>query len=104
MLHKQHFEVFFEVLMLWDFWQNRQSFTQLLGETKAPTAKTAVVVRTTGRGRGKGEARVSSKDNKLEASTVKERASSTSEIFSAFGIRFVRLNGLLFTRTRYFFY
>ncbi|KAL3533561.1 hypothetical protein ACH5RR_007082 [Cinchona calisaya] len=80
------------------FEKNRQSFTQLLGDSKAPSVKTALV-RGTGKGRGKGETRVQPNDNKVEASSVKERASSTSEIFRAFGIRFVRLNGILFTRT-----
>lgn len=81
-------------------WQNRQSYSQLLGDAKA-SIKTPPV-RMSRKGRGKGETRVP-KDNKMEASLVKERASSIPETFKAFSIRFVRLNGILFTRTRYAF-
>lgn len=57
--------------------------------------------RTTGRGRGKYETRPSLKDGKVEASLPKEKALSTSEIFKTFSTGYVRLNGILFTRTRY---
>ena len=80
------------------FWQNRQSYSQLLGDAKASSV--IAPVRMNGKGRGKAEARTPLKNNKKEVSSVKERASS--ETFKAFRIRFVRLNGILFTRTRYF--
>ena len=80
------------------FLQNRQSYCQLLGDTKvAPTKKTPA--RMTGKGRNKGETRVSLKDRKTEPSLVEER--EPTEALKAFSIRFVRLNGILFTRTRY---
>ncbi|KAK6127253.1 hypothetical protein DH2020_038979 [Rehmannia glutinosa] len=47
----------------------------------------------------KGETRPSFKDNKVEANVVKERVSNNFELFRAFVTRFVRLNGILFTRT-----
>lgn len=58
-------------------------------------------MRTPGKGRGKGGAVRPLKDDKTDASFVKESQSSISDTFKAFSIRFVRLNGVLFTRTRY---
>lgn len=42
------------------------------------------------------------KDDKVEAISVQEKASSMSDIFKTLTTRYVRLNGILFTRTRYF--
>ncbi|PSS33522.1 hypothetical protein CEY00_Acc03909 [Actinidia chinensis var. chinensis] len=78
------------------FEKNRQSYSQLPGDAKA-SVKMAPV-RVIGKGRGKGETRVP-KDNRVEASFAKERVSSIPETFKAFNIRFVRINGILFTRT-----
>ncbi|KAF5941131.1 hypothetical protein HYC85_022298 [Camellia sinensis] len=78
------------------FEKNRQSYSQLLGDAKASVKKTPV--RMTGKRRQKGETRVP-KDNRVEASFVKERSSRIHETLKAFNIRFVRLNGILFTRT-----
>lgn len=50
--------------------------------------------------RGKGETRTSIKDNKVEGSSAKKRASGVADLLKAFITRFVRLNGILFTRTR----
>ena len=58
-------------------------------------------MRMTAKGRGKGEAKLPSKESNMETSIVKGTASSTHETFKTFCIRFVRLNGILFTRTRY---
>ncbi|KAK9290918.1 hypothetical protein L1049_009097 [Liquidambar formosana] len=80
------------------FEKNRQSYSQLLGDARASSVKTSAV-RMTGKGRGKGEARLPLKDNKAEVNSVKERVSSIPETFKSFNIRFVRLNGILFTRT-----
>lgn len=80
------------------FEKNRQSYSQLLGDSKAATTKKAPV-RMTGKGRGKGEPRPPLKDRKVETSLVEERASNITETFKAFCTRFVRLNGILFTRT-----
>ncbi|KAF8396252.1 hypothetical protein HHK36_017867 [Tetracentron sinense] len=76
------------------FEKNRQSYTQLLGDGKASLVKT-VPVRMSGKGRRKGEARLLSKDTKMQASSKR----SISDTFKAFCTRFVRLNGILFTRT-----
>ncbi|XP_022842174.1 protein SMG7-like [Olea europaea var. sylvestris] len=80
------------------FEKNRQSYTQLLGDAKATSVKT-VSSQMPGKGRGKGETRPSIKDDKVDSSAVKERVFTASEVFKAFSIRFVRLNGILFTRT-----
>ncbi|KAK6127250.1 hypothetical protein DH2020_039013 [Rehmannia glutinosa] len=80
------------------FEKNRQNYTQLLGDAKTAAVKTTPS-RVPGKGRAKGETRPSFKDNKVEANVVKERVSNNFELFRAFVTRFVRLNGILFTRT-----
>ncbi|KAM1116478.1 hypothetical protein TB2_006872 [Malus domestica] len=80
------------------FEKNRQSYSQLSGNTNASAVK-ELPARLAGIGRGKGEIIPASKDNNTKVSLVKERASSTQETYKAFCIRFVRLNGILFTRT-----
>ncbi|XP_020579368.1 protein SMG7 [Phalaenopsis equestris] len=78
------------------FEKNRQRVAQLPG---AKTATSNVLPpRSAGRGRGRGDARTFAKDNNLE-SQIKEQDLSTAEIFKAFSARFVRLHGILFTRT-----
>ncbi|XP_058205657.1 nonsense-mediated mRNA decay factor SMG7-like [Rhododendron vialii] len=78
------------------FEKNRQSYSQLPGNAKASVKM--VPARMTAKGRGKGDKSVK-KDSSAESNLVKERASSIPETFKAFCIRFVRLNGILFTRT-----
>lgn len=80
------------------FEKNRLSYSQLLGDAKVSGVKDSPV-RLTGKGRGKREANPASKDMKLEAGAVKEKTSSIHEIHKSFCVRFVRLNGILFTRT-----
>ncbi|KAL8037024.1 hypothetical protein ABFX02_11G013200 [Erythranthe guttata] len=80
------------------FEKNRHYYSQLVGDAKAATVKTTPS-RVNGRSRGKGETRPSLKENKVEASSVKESASSKFELFRVFMTRFVRLNGILFSRT-----
>lgn len=80
------------------FEKNRQCYSQLSGDAKASSIK-AAPSRTTGKGRGKYETRQSLKDGKVDASLPKEKASSISEIFKTFSTGYVRLNGILFTRT-----
>ncbi|XP_055809262.1 nonsense-mediated mRNA decay factor SMG7-like [Solanum dulcamara] len=80
------------------FEKNRQCYSQLPGDAKASFIK-AAPSRTTGKGRDKYETRQSLKDGKVEASLAKEKASSISEIFKTFSTGYVRLNGILFTRT-----
>ncbi|CAL5356601.1 unnamed protein product [Camellia sinensis] len=76
---------------------NRQNYSQLFGDAKASVKMPPARMTGKGRGKGKGETRVP-KDDRVEASLVKEKA-SLPEIFKAFSICFVRLNGILFTRT-----
>ncbi|KAK9274422.1 hypothetical protein L1049_019237 [Liquidambar formosana] len=80
------------------FEKNRQSYSLLLGDSKAAAVK-ELTVPVNSKGRGKGEAKFPSKDTNMEGSLVKERASSINETYKAFCVRFVRLNGILFTRT-----
>ncbi|XP_068665615.1 nonsense-mediated mRNA decay factor SMG7-like [Aristolochia californica] len=80
------------------FEKNRQSFSQLPVDSKVSTVKTPA--RVSGRGRGRGEGKQMMNDaNKLEIIPVNEKTSSIDETYKAFCIRFVRLNGILFTRT-----
>lgn len=81
--------------MSYCMWQNRQSYSQMSGDFKSSNAKEPV--RLTGKGRGKVEAKLASKDVDME----KESVSSVQEKLKSFCTRFVRLNGILFTRTRY---
>ncbi|XP_071686507.1 nonsense-mediated mRNA decay factor SMG7-like [Rutidosis leptorrhynchoides] len=80
------------------FEKNRQSYVQLIGESKpAPTKKTPT--RVNGKGRNKVESRVSVKDRRTEPIVVEEKERTVPETLKAFTTRFVRLNGILFTRT-----
>lgn len=56
--------------------------------------------RPTGKRRGKGQDNSSKKDADVVAVPEKDKATSADEMLKAFCIRFVRLNGILFTRTR----
>ncbi|KAF9592218.1 hypothetical protein IFM89_012794 [Coptis chinensis] len=80
------------------FEKNRQSYSQLPGDSKVSSVKT-VPPRKTVKGRGKGETVHPPEDNKVEVTSIKERTLNTPEILKAFCVRFVRLNGVLFTRT-----
>lgn len=80
------------------FEKNRQKITEL------PIAKAAsskvLHPRTAARGRGRGDNRILAKDSNTE-SPIKEQQLSISEIFKTFSTRFVRLHGILFTRTSF---
>ncbi|XP_042002555.1 protein SMG7-like [Salvia splendens] len=80
------------------FEKNRQNYSQILGDGKAPSVKMSPA-RLPGKGKGKGEPRPALKENKTVASALKERAPNKSALFKAFITKFVRLNGILFTRT-----
>ncbi|OVA18511.1 DNA/RNA-binding domain [Macleaya cordata] len=80
------------------FEKNRQSYSQFPGYAKASSVRTAPV-RNTANGRGKGEKIHPSKGSVVETNSTKERAVCTSETYKSFCVRFVRLNGILFTRT-----
>ncbi|XP_017606748.1 nonsense-mediated mRNA decay factor SMG7-like isoform X1 [Gossypium arboreum] len=77
--------------------QNRHNYSQLHGDVKTPFKEPAV--RLSGKGRGKLEAKLASKDANMEPNPSKEKVSGFRDIFKSFCIRFVRLNGILFTRT-----
>lgn len=80
------------------FEKNRQNYSQLAGNLKASSTKTGSA-RTTFTGKGKGGTRFMTKDKRADRSPVKDKSSSLSEVLKLFKIRFVRLNGILFTRT-----
>ncbi|XP_042399856.1 protein SMG7-like [Zingiber officinale] len=80
------------------FEKNRQSFSQLPGNMKVVSGR-KMRMRSTGRGRGRGDLKLMQKDTKIETSHIKDQKLTKSELFKAFSIRFVRLHGILFTRT-----
>ncbi|KAL2322376.1 hypothetical protein Fmac_026755 [Flemingia macrophylla] len=79
------------------FEKNRQSFSQISGDAKVLVVKESSG-RSTGKARGKGEARLATRATAVDASP-KLGASSIKETYKYFCTRFVRLNGILFTRT-----
>ncbi|XP_039164159.1 protein SMG7 isoform X2 [Eucalyptus grandis] len=72
------------------FEKNRQSFSLLHGDAKSS------MVRSAGKVRGQ-QAKLASRD--AEAATFKESNSNTHDTYNSLCIHFVRLNGILFTRT-----
>ncbi|KAI6679417.1 hypothetical protein NL676_033298 [Syzygium grande] len=75
------------------FEKNRQSYSQLHGDATKTSA-----VPSAGKGRGQ-QAKVGSKDTVAEAATFKESKANSHDTYKSLCIRFVRLNGILFTRT-----
>ncbi|XP_057725708.1 nonsense-mediated mRNA decay factor SMG7 [Arachis stenosperma] len=80
------------------FEKNRQSFSQLCGDVKALAVKDSPG-QLTGKGRGKAEGKLATRGNDAEACPKKEGTSSIQETYKSFSTCFVRLNGILFTRT-----
>ncbi|KAK8520600.1 hypothetical protein V6N12_004534 [Hibiscus sabdariffa] len=80
------------------FEKNRHNYSQLPGDVRAPLVKEPAV-RLSGKSKGKVEAKLSSKDANMEMSPDREKVSGVQDTFKSFCIRFVRLNGILFTRT-----
>lgn len=80
------------------FEKNRQSYSQLHVDSKAASVKESGG-RTRGRGRGKVDPALRSKEPITDSTPDVERASEIRQMFKAFRVRFVRLNGILFTRT-----
>ncbi|KAH6818710.1 Telomerase activating protein Est1 [Perilla frutescens var. frutescens] len=80
------------------FEKNRQNYTQLVTDGKSVKEK-KLPSRIPGKGRGKGATRPSNKDIRVATTAVKEMASNNVELLRAFITRFIRLNGILFTRT-----
>ncbi|XP_018443950.2 nonsense-mediated mRNA decay factor SMG7 [Raphanus sativus] len=77
------------------FEKNRQSYAQLFTAPKAKDSSR----RPTGKRRGKGGDISSKKEADVAAVPEKDKVTSADEMLKAFCIRFVRLNGILFTRT-----
>lgn len=80
------------------FEKNRQSYAQLLADGKASIVMESPARNTT-KGRRKAEAKPLYKDANAEATLAEGKAFSIRDTFKAFCIKFVRLNGILFTRT-----
>ncbi|XP_045833530.1 protein SMG7-like [Trifolium pratense] len=80
------------------FEKNRQSYCQLSGDVKAVAVKESSG-QLAGRGRGKVEAKLVTRGNGVEASPKNKGASNIQETYKSFCTRFIRLNGILFTRT-----
>ncbi|GAB2295603.1 hypothetical protein Dimus_029760 [Dionaea muscipula] len=80
------------------FEKNRLKYSQLLAGFKASSVK-LMNGRVTGKGRGRGGPRLPPKENKADASGIKENTCTLPEKFKAFKVKFVRWNGILFTRT-----
>ncbi|KAK4772483.1 hypothetical protein SAY86_014258 [Trapa natans] len=74
------------------FEKNRQAFTQLPSDGKAST------VQFYGKRRGR-EVKLAPKETDAEAGTLEDKTSTTHSPLRSFCIRFVRLNGILFTKT-----
>lgn len=81
------------------FDKNRQHYSQLLPEIEVSVTKQAPTKGAGGRGRGRGDGRFSLKDQKQGTAISKRKQLNISEVNKAFRICFVRLNGILFTRT-----
>lgn len=80
------------------FEKNRQSYSQLHGDATATATASATKespLRTGANGRGKAEAKLRPKDANIGISSTTEKATS----YKVFCLRFVRLNGIMFTRT-----
>ncbi|KAL9232649.1 hypothetical protein vseg_007733 [Gypsophila vaccaria] len=80
------------------FERNRQNYSQLPVDSKTSKLKVAAP-RMNGKMRGRGESKSFSKDNRNQSIPSKEKAVSIPELFKAFAVKFVRVNGILFTRT-----
>ncbi|KAE8733101.1 Protein SMG7 [Hibiscus syriacus] len=80
------------------FEKNRHNFLQPHGDVKTSLVKVHGS-RLSGKGRKKDEAKLESKAAKMESSTAKEKVSGVLDTYKLFCIRFVRLIGILFTRT-----
>lgn len=80
------------------FEKNRQSYTQLHVDLKLPSVKESPV-KTRGRGRGKTDPAIRSKEPITDGNADMDRVTEIRQMFKAFRVRFVRLNGILFTRT-----
>ncbi|KAK4275699.1 hypothetical protein QN277_018737 [Acacia crassicarpa] len=79
------------------FEKNRLSYSQLSGDVKAQVKEASG--RVTGKGRGKIETKLATRGTGVDTTPINEGVSSMQEKYKSFCTRFVRLNGILFTRT-----
>ncbi|KAK8707403.1 hypothetical protein V6N13_058464 [Hibiscus sabdariffa] len=80
------------------FEKNRHSYSQLHGDAKTSLVKEPAVL-FPGKGGGKVEAKPASKEANMVSRPAKEKESSVQDTLKSFCTRFVRLNGIFFTRT-----
>eukprot|EP00252_Welwitschia_mirabilis_P011770 TRINITY_DN2618_c0_g1_i1.p1 TRINITY_DN2618_c0_g1~~TRINITY_DN2618_c0_g1_i1.p1 ORF type:complete len:1126 (-),score=267.15 TRINITY_DN2618_c0_g1_i1:602-3979(-) len=80
------------------FEKNRQNYSQLPQEREGAAFKQSFTKGAL-RGRQRMDSRVSSKDHKQGTITMKKREVNLVEVNKTLRVRFVRLNGILFTRT-----
>ncbi|CAL9063155.1 unnamed protein product [Musa banksii] len=80
------------------FEKNRQSYSLLPSNTKTASGR-RLPARSAGRGRGRSDTKLLPKDSKIETTSTKDEELTMSQVFKAFATRFVRLHGILFTRT-----
>lgn len=85
--------IFRYILYLRVFLQNRKSYSQLHKDMIKESAD-----QTNNRAIGTNETSLQAKEFNVDGSG--ERAPNKHDIYKTFCIRFVRLNGILFTRTR----
>ncbi|KAM7277763.1 hypothetical protein ACFE04_004897 [Oxalis oulophora] len=78
------------------FEKNRQSYCEKAGDVVKGSIVKDSSGQQEGKGRKNGEEKLASKET---TSPVKERLSTTQKTYKIFCTRFVRLNGILFTRT-----
>ncbi|CAH8365328.1 unnamed protein product [Eruca vesicaria subsp. sativa] len=77
------------------FEKNRQSYSKLFAVSNSKDSSK----RPTGKRRGKGQDNSSKKNADVVAVPEKDKVTSADEMLKTFCIKFVRLNGILFTRT-----
>ncbi|XP_057785187.1 nonsense-mediated mRNA decay factor SMG7-like [Salvia miltiorrhiza] len=80
------------------FEKNRLNYSLLVCDGK-PVKEKKLSSRVPGKGRGKGSTRLSNKDTRVATTAVKEMVLNNADLLRAFITRFIRLNGILFTRT-----
>ncbi|CAL9075195.1 unnamed protein product [Musa textilis] len=80
------------------FEKNRQGYSLLSGNMKTAPGR-RLSSHSAERGRGRWDAKFLLKDTKIEVTATNEQELTMSEVFKAFSACFVRLNGILFTRT-----
>ncbi|KAH9304136.1 hypothetical protein KI387_008540 [Taxus chinensis] len=81
------------------FEKNRQHYSQIREAELALIKQMPPKAAGRGRGRGRGDIKFAAKEEKQDSALVKRIQVNIAEVNKTFRIRFVRLNGILFTRT-----